>query len=202
MNETPTRPPRRDSGRPRGEPVMDAVLAHTIAELAAHGPEQVSVERVARAAQVNKTSIYRRWPTREALVAAALERVAHAIALQIPDTGAIRGDLMALGRTIGDFLQSPAGRGLARAALAPEATSAIVQMARGALQRGANSGAAEMVARAMARGEWRPDATPPVALSMLVGAILHRVMLEADELSEEWLAAAVDVLCAGVQPRD
>lgn len=55
---------RRDAGRPRGRPVVDAVLDAVVAELAEHGPDGLSVERVARRAEVNRTTVYRRWSGR------------------------------------------------------------------------------------------------------------------------------------------
>ena len=61
---------RRDAGRARGgEPIVDAILEHTLADLARAGIDGLSIDRIARAAAVNKTTIYRRWPTREGLVA-------------------------------------------------------------------------------------------------------------------------------------
>src|SRR5690242_7791444 len=85
-------PRRRDAGRPRGQPITEAVLDRTLEELASFGVAKLSVSRIARAADVNKTSVYRRWPTREALVAAALERVHERLASQLQDTGSLRGD--------------------------------------------------------------------------------------------------------------
>ena len=66
---------RRDAGRARGAPIVEAVLTRTLEELAQAGLEGLSVERIARRAEVNKTSVYRRWPSRGELVAAALEQV-------------------------------------------------------------------------------------------------------------------------------
>ena len=51
--------PRRDAGRPRGEPIEAVVLARTLEELVEHGVDGASIDRIARAASVNKTSVYR-----------------------------------------------------------------------------------------------------------------------------------------------
>jgi len=193
-------PRRRDAGRPRGEPILEAVLDRAIEELATVGVARLSVDRIARAAEVNKTSVYRRWPTREALVAAALERVLGHLTLQQRDTGTLRGDLLFLGTSVAAFLEQPAGRALARAVFAEEAAPSIAALARRQLEEGAAGSAAALVRRAQQRGEWRDDADPRVVLPMLVGAILHRTTLERHKPDRRWLDHVVDVLLRGVAP--
>jgi AcrR family transcriptional regulator len=202
MSKPTGREPRRDAGRPRGEPILDAVLSRALEELAEHGLANLRVDRIARAAEVNKTSVYRRWPTREALVAAALERVLGDLSLELADTGSLRGDLVRLAETVAAFLSQPAGRGLARAAFAESESPELAALAKGLLERQAIGPAADLVRRARARGEWREDVAPDLLLSMLVGAILHRSMLEHRAASKAWLSAIVDVLLMGVTPRD
>lgn len=197
----PKRTLRRDAGRPRGEPIAEAVLDQVIAELARVGVAQLNVDRIARSADVNKTSVYRRWPTREALIAAALERVLNDLTMQIPDTGSLHGDLLALGGRVATFLHQPAGRALAQAVFAESLAPSIASLARRQLEASAGGSALAMVQRAVARGEWRPDVSPVTLLSMLVGAILHRMMLERQEASPSWLAEVVAVLLCGVRAR-
>lgn len=191
---------RRDAGRPRGESTLSTVFACTLAELAEHGPENLSIERIAKAAELNKTSIYRRWPTREALIAATLGRVADQLSLSVPETATLRGDLLALGASVASFVENPAGKGLARAAIQDAAGSEVAAMARAHLERGASTAAARMIGRAVARGEWRPDVEPEPVLGMLVGAILHQVLLARQPALAAWLEQIVDVICRGVAP--
>ena len=80
------------------------------------GLDGLRVERIAEAAAVNKTTVYRRWPTREALVTAALERVAEDLSAQIPDTGALTTDLVVVALADAALLSRPEGAALARAA--------------------------------------------------------------------------------------
>lgn len=65
---------RRAQGRPQGgsEEIVRAILAATLEQLEAHGVVDLRVEEVARAAGVNKTSVYRRRPSKGDLVLAAL----------------------------------------------------------------------------------------------------------------------------------
>lgn len=191
---------RRDVGRLRGESTLSTVFACTLAELAEHGPDNLSIERIAKAAELNKTSIYRRWPTREALIAATLGRVADQLSVNVPETASLRGDLLALGASVASFVESPAGKGLARAAIQEAAESEVAVMARQHLERGASTAAARMIGRAIARGEWREEVAPEPVLAMLVGAILHQVLLVRQSAQAAWIEQIVDVICRGVVP--
>lgn len=193
---------RRDAGRPRGEPIAEAVLARALEEFAAVGLAALSVDRIARAAEVNKTSVYRRWPTREALIAAALERALAELSLQQRDTGSLRGDLIVLCESVADFLAQPVGRGLTRAIFADGVAPGISAEARRHLEERAGGPALAMVQRALARGEWREDVDPAVILSMLVGALLHRAYLEGEAPTRPWIERIVDALVGGIgRPR-
>jgi AcrR family transcriptional regulator len=195
------RPPRRDAGRPRGRPVTDAVLEATLVELATVGPQGLSVERVARGADVNKTTIYRRWPTREALIAAALEGILDDVAARAPDTGSLRGDLLGLLAELGRFLARPEGRAVARAALSNQAESSVAALAARRLGGQGADDVTPLMARAIARGEWREGVSGPQVVHALVGALLHRALLEHAEITEAWLASTVDLVLVGVLPR-
>lgn len=197
----PPRPPRRDAGRPRGHRVTDAVLEATLVELATAGPQQLSVERVARQAEVNKTTIYRRWPTRESLIAAALEGILDDVAARAPDTGSLRGDLIGLLDGVAHFLRRPEGRAVARAALSNQAASSVAALAARRLGETGIDGVTPLMARAQARGEWRDGVSGPHLVHTLVGALLHRALLEHDDITVAWLAATVDLVLVGVLPR-
>lgn len=162
------------------------------------GAAALSVERVARAAEVNKTSVYRRWPTREALVAAALARVLDRLALEFADTGSLRGDLVALAEAVAGLLASPAGRGLVRAVFAEGTAPALASDARAGLEERTGGAALAMVARAVARGEWRAEVDPRVVLAALVGALLHRAVLEGEAPTRGWIEGLVELLVGGI----
>jgi AcrR family transcriptional regulator len=60
-------------GRPRSQTVDQAILQAALELFVEHGVAGASIEKIARRAGVAKTSIYRRWSTREALLAQAIE---------------------------------------------------------------------------------------------------------------------------------
>jgi len=193
---------RRDAGRARGAPIAEAVLACTLEELAMTGLEGLSVERIARQAEVNKTSIYRRWPTREALIAAALEGVLVSVEAKAPDTGSLRGDLLGLLEPIVDFIGQATGQAVIRAALAESSASSVATITARRLAQQTAHPVRALMARAEARGEWRAGASGEQLVFALVGAVIHRAMLEHAGLTKRWLGSLVDLILLGVLPRE
>jgi len=102
--------------RRRGEALEHAILDAAIEELRTGGYAALTMDRVARRAGTNKNAIYRRWPNRAALGVAAYRRMA-ASAPGPPDTGGLRGDLLALLRRANRTWTSPYGE-ILRALLA------------------------------------------------------------------------------------
>lgn len=193
---TPRKRPRRDAGRARGAPIEALLLSRTLEEVAAHGIEGASVERIARAADVNKTSVYRRFGTREALIAAALERVAGDVSAKLSDQGSLRKDLERVAELVAELLRSPVGATLARAAFTEPSDNAIAALAAREVRR-PRTAALAMVERARARGEWRSGASPEATLAALVGALLHRVLLERAPLTPAFVRQVVDLVATG-----
>lgn len=189
---TAAAPPRRDRGRARGAPIDRAILESVIAELSEHGVAALSFDRVAQRADVNKTSVYRRYPTKEALVGAALESVLVEASTQLPESATFADDLRAAARASATVVSSPEGRGLFRAAIESTGDAATRRVA--ALSTAPARGILE---RARARGEIRHDVDGRVLFGALVGAVIHRVMIERRTASRAWLDRLVDTLLRG-----
>jgi len=68
-----SRNPRNAAGRPRSPVVDQAILRAALELFIEHGVAGASIEKIAKRAGVGKTSIYRRWSSREALLAQAIE---------------------------------------------------------------------------------------------------------------------------------
>src|SRR5258708_31088310 len=108
----------------RGSPVVARVLRATIEELARIGYGALSIEEVANRAGVNKTTVYRRWPTKADLVRAALRSMGDDKVCQ-PATGSLRGDLLAAGRSLLPFAQASGGQDVLRLPLAERMVAAL-----------------------------------------------------------------------------
>lgn len=90
---------RNGPGRPRSERSERAILDATFELLAKKGYAGLSLDAVARQAQVSKATIYRRWPSKQHLVLAAFETTPE---LHVPDTGDLEADLV---RVVTEFVE-------------------------------------------------------------------------------------------------
>ena len=147
----------RKRPRRRGAALESAILEATLAELSDVGYGRLSVERVAERAGASKASLYRRWPSKVELV---MDAVYHVFpdASSPPDTGSLRGDLVAMMRAVAHRLAGPAGQamgGVLSDALGdPDKAKQVRSYARGNSQASMR----EIVRRAVERGDVDPSA--------------------------------------------
>ncbi|MFI7000194.1 TetR/AcrR family transcriptional regulator [Nocardia sp. NPDC050175] len=106
----------RKGTRRRGEELERAIRTATLEELAAVGYQGLTMERVANRARTSKTVLYRRWPGRAELVMDAC-KVGGLSNVDVPDTGSLRSDVIALLRQVSDTMDTPFG-GIMRGLLA------------------------------------------------------------------------------------
>lgn len=100
-------PPVRHSGgktRRRGAALEDALLDAAWAELQAAGYTGLTMEAVADRAGTSRAVLYRRWRNRPELVLAVIRRHRPLLSGEIPDTGTLRGDVLALLRRMSSRL--------------------------------------------------------------------------------------------------
>ncbi|MCE7008517.1 TetR/AcrR family transcriptional regulator [Kibdelosporangium philippinense] len=91
----------RKGPRRRGEALEEAILRAAIEELTEVGYTAVSMERIAIRARTSKAALYRRWSGRPDLIIDAYFKFA-AAELDVPDTGSLRTDVIALLRRTAD----------------------------------------------------------------------------------------------------
>lgn len=197
-------PVRTETRRTRGvlggrsERVVQQVLDATVAELAEAGFHAFRIDAVSAAAGVNKTTIYRRWPGKKQLIAAAvhwMRRFAHDVPL--PDTGSLERDLtLAFQRRV-TFKDRVEGRAWAR--LLAEKHDPDVGEIIGASVKERSGEWYAMVSRAITRGEL-PAGTDPRLLLRMLGAIVDAWNASASgRLDPELLGAAVRTIVAGAR---
>jgi len=95
---------RAVGSRRRGKVLEAAIFEVVLQELAESGYVNFSIERVAAGAGTSKPVIYRRWPTRARLAYAALRANRPALSFEAPDTGTVRGDVMAILQNISEMV--------------------------------------------------------------------------------------------------
>jgi AcrR family transcriptional regulator len=94
MDRTPGHDTRQT--RRRGAELESAILDAAWEQLIAEGYEHFTVDTVAARARTSKPVLYRRWKTREDMLRATVRHRGAANSLPAPDTGTLRGDLLAL----------------------------------------------------------------------------------------------------------
>ena len=177
--------------RRRGRELEEAILAAALAELSEHGYPALTMESVAKRAGTGKASLYRRWETRAALVMDAVYTLAPS-PQSLPDTGALRGDLLAALRLGAAALRGPAGEAM-RGMLAEALPDAARSQALRARSQGRNRQLmAEVLRRASARGQVPDGAATCARLEVGAALLRNHFLFRGEPLDEETLAGFVD----------
>jgi AcrR family transcriptional regulator len=156
----------------------------------------LSFDAIAARAGVHKTTLYRRWPTRAGLVAAAFMDVAEQ-RLDVADTGNIDRDARALARSVAAVLAQPAVAAVARATLAVSAPDIRDQIARG-FWGSREAAVGPLIERAMERGQLPPSTEVNAVIAAIAAPLYFRLLVAnqplttaaADTASAAALAAA------------
>jgi len=173
------------------------VLEVTLEELGRVGLGRLSLPRVAELAGINKTSLYRRWSTKQELVAAALS-LSMPSESDLPDHGSLELDLVDLAGSLAAFIASPAGMGVIRTAFADGDTPEARRLARAMWRTPTRVAPRRVLERAIERGEVRPDADMDLLLHTLAGAVLHRAFVERKSADARWARRLIRLLIDGV----
>jgi AcrR family transcriptional regulator len=176
--------------------VVGAVLRATAEELGLRGYAALRVDAVAERSGVNKTTIYRRWPTKVDLVTAAIRH--YADAPEAPDEGTVRADLLALVQHMVARAGGPLGRGIIRAIQAershPEVDLVTQKLAAAHLRvRRA------VIERAIERSELPDDTDAELVVELVFAPVIRRVVHTNRRADEAFLASVVDVVLAGAR---
>ncbi|QUH05607.1 TetR/AcrR family transcriptional regulator [Saccharopolyspora erythraea] len=177
--------------RRRGEALNAAILQATLDELSEVGYAGLTMERVAERARTGKASVYRRWPSRMEL---ALDAVYHVLPdpSSPPDTGTLRGDLLALLRHSAETLAGPAGealRGLLSDVLTdPSRTAELRQHSHGAGRRAV----AEVARRAVERGEIPAEAVTPRRTEVAHAMLRQHFLFQGVPIPDKVIVEIVD----------
>ena len=201
-SELSRRPIRHTSGKRRGgrsARVVQSVLATTLEELGLHGYGGLRIEEIARRAGVNKTTIYRRWPNRNALVEAALRSLSEST--ETPDTGTLRGDLLADYQRTLEWLLSPLGKGLARMRQGEWANGSDVAEILNAMRNRSRARRLSILERGLARGELPAGTDLHLVVQVLHGAVFPSAVdrYAADVSTRAELERRVDLVLAGAR---
>jgi AcrR family transcriptional regulator len=171
------RPTRR--GRPRSSGAERAILRAGARLLAERGVRRMSMEAIAVAARVSKATIYRRWPSKDALILDLISTAAgEAAGSGEPGSGDARADLREWLRRGLDAERTPHGAALQHLVRrAAEDPALAADLSRRELRRHRDR-FAEIVERGVAAGQIRPGLDLSTLLDMLSGPVLYRRLLD------------------------
>ncbi|EYF01106.1 TetR/AcrR family transcriptional regulator [Chondromyces apiculatus] len=200
MSQTPAeRSTRRTEGirsRGRSARIVQEVLTATAEELGRSGYAALRIEDVAERAGVNKTTIYRRWPTKAALVTTVLRELLEPEPIE--DTGAFDTDLLAVLRSTVALLTSPLGRGLGRMIQTERAHPEVEAIIR-ELRQERQVQRLIVVERALQRGELPPGTDGSLLVELAFSAVFSRLVKHGEPVDEAYLAALVHFVASGAR---
>ena len=195
MSETSTARP----GRPRSAQSHAAILKAAGALLVDRGLDAVSMDELAQQAGVSKATIYRWWPTKEALALDALYADWADGDAAPPDTGNLRGDLLALLRPWARRLRTrPYARVLGAFIARANADPVFAEEYRERILIPRRERARVVFDRAVARGDVSPGVSVDVAMDLVYGTIYHRLLQGHAPVTDQFVTAVVDTALTGI----
>ncbi|MEU3287724.1 TetR/AcrR family transcriptional regulator [Streptomyces longwoodensis] len=188
-------PAQAASPRRRGAVLERAILDAALDQLGTVGWNGLTMEGVAAGAQTGKAAVYRRWPSKEDLVADALQAALPRLD-EAPDLGTVRKDLLALCRTARDAMFSRPG--IALRAVIHECDPAQVERFQTLIFEGVVRPTVELlhqvISRGIERGEVRPDATNGYVFDAVPAMMMYRSKVRGCEWEDQELEEMVDQL--------
>jgi AcrR family transcriptional regulator len=197
-DETTSRLRRR--GRPRSSATELKILDGTRELLADGGVRALTVERVAARTGIAKTTIYRRFRSKDELALAVLIDMVQTVAA-VPDLGDARAELIDVVRSavtiLGETLMGRVMQGLvSELATDPQLAAAfqerVVELRVFEISR--------LVARGVERGELRDDLDIHLVHELLFGPVYYRLLLTGQPLDPGLAERLVDSVLPGLRP--
>ena len=186
----------RRPGRPRSAGVDEALLDATLQLAGEVGIHGMSMDDLARRAGVAKATIYRRWPSKEALV---LDALAHAIRpFDLVDTGSLPGDLEEYLRELGHRMENGRTSDVLPDMISASARDAALRESLDEWVRHRRQPLNTILGRGAQRGELAADADLDTIIDALIGAFMYRRLLSHAPLDEAFVSALLHVVLPSV----
>ncbi len=184
----------------RSAQVRSVVFQATMDLLQTVGYDAFSIAEVAARSGVHETSIYRRWKTKETLVVETLRTRAQE-ELPIPDTGALRTDLIELLHEVMRFLRSPVGWAMVQVGVLAK-HHPLLTSRRHFYWADRLEQFSILVERAKARGELPVQIEPHLLLETMIGPLYVRCLLTDEPLDETFPEQIVHLVLDGARGRE
>ena len=190
----------RRLGRPRDARVDGAVMDAARFLLAEKGFAGTTVEAIATRAGVGKATIYRRWPTREALLVAVT--TAELPDIPTPDTGDLRQDLLLVFTTLAEQIRTAGPASYLGDLIGESTRNPAMRKDFQAMIQQRRSMCADVVARARKRGDVRRRVDPDLVLDLISGSIFYRKLFSDEEADATYVTQAIDAVLDGILAKE
>jgi AcrR family transcriptional regulator len=189
---------RRRPGRPRSKRSEEAIIRATTSLLADERYANLTVSKVAARARASKSTIYRRWPTKEHLVIEAFNRWP---ALTPHDRGDVMSDLIDLYRQFLRILHRPPSNAIMPTLVAERAHNPALAAVFDPLMQRRRDPARKVLERAIERGELPRDTDVELAVDALMGITVLRMYFIPGNLRVAAFREFLTVLLRGLGAR-
>lgn len=172
-------------GRPRSEKSRKAILNATNKLLLQTSVQELSIESIAKKAKVGKTTIYRWWPNKTAVV---MDALASQPGMQSPlptassHKEAITMQLEKLIRLV----DSNNGKTIAQLFSEAQASNVSLQIFKDNLLEPLMDAIRYSIDEGQKNGEFRPDMDTDIAIDFLCGPIFFRLMAHPEDLTDDF----------------
>ncbi|UNB55755.1 TetR/AcrR family transcriptional regulator [Mycolicibacterium sp. YH-1] len=180
--------------RRRGSVLQDALLEATWAEIQEHGYDDLTFDAVAARAQTSRAVLYRRWPSKQDLVLAA---VIHAVSKDpetAPDTGSLRGDVVGLLRAANGSRVRLATQLFTRLGTFYEDSGTNLAGLSAFVSGGRDNPLEEVIQRAIDRGEIQPEHVTDRIARLPADLFRYEVMFTLKPLPDSTIEEIVDTI--------
>ena len=185
---------RRSPGRPRSEQSRRSILESTLKLLKEPGGfSELSIEAIAADANVGKTTVYRWWPTKAALVADAFSASADE-ELRFPDTGSVQSDMSLQIRRLIRIFRSNRGKVVAALIAGGQSDPELIEAFRERFLWPRRRQAYQTLQRAVDRGELPAGSDFDLILDSLYGPIYMRLLIGHQKLDEAFAERICDLV--------
>ncbi|MGA7561001.1 MAG: TetR/AcrR family transcriptional regulator [Terriglobales bacterium] len=176
---------KRPPGRPRSEESRQSILSSTLKLLKQSGFPELSIEAIAADANVGKTTVYRWWPTKGALVADAFSASADN-ELRFPNTGSVQNDIRLQMRGLIRIFRSQRGKVVAALLAGGQSDPELLEAYRDRFLWPRRRQAYQTLQRGVDRGELPAGCDFDLILDSLYGPILMRFLIRHAKLEESF----------------
>jgi len=189
---------KRKPGRPRSKRSEEAIIRATTSLLADERYANFTVSKVAARARASKSTIYRRWPTKEHLVIEAFNRWP---ALTPHDRGDLMADLLGLYRQFLRILHQPPSNAIMPTLVAERAHNPALAAVFDPLMQRRRDPVRVVLERAMERGELPRRTDVELAVDAIMGVTVLRMYFIPGDLSIPAIREFLTVLLRGLGAR-